>query len=139
MPSIWELSSHSFERFCKYCLNWLVCCWTSTGVPPVINGCGHRRACKLEAGFRNVLAHRIGPDCRRYKYMHITLITQIMQIMQIMYITHFSGIHDCLVPVTPYLSGLSRDLKYKSKPPSRVRATDMPHVLLLMPSFSMVF
>ena len=65
--------------------------------------------------------------------MHITLITQIMHFTQIMYIMQLSGNPRLMVSVTPYLSGLFRHLKCNSKPPTRVRAMDMRHVLLLMP------
>lgn len=49
------------------------------------------------------------------------------------FILRFRGIHDCLVPVTPYLAGIFRHLKNKQKLPPRVRAVDMRHVLLIMP------
>ena len=45
----------------------------------------------------------------------------------------FRGIHDCLVPVTPYVAGIFKHLRTKSKLPPRVRAVDMRHVLLILP------
>ena len=51
----------------------------------------------------------------------------------IRFICSFRGIHDCLVPVTPYLAGLFKHLRTKSKLSQRVRAMDMRHVLLNPP------
>ena len=48
-------------------------------------------------------------------------------------ICSFRGIHDCLVPVTPYLGGIFKHLRSKGKLPPRVRAMDMRHVLILLP------
>jgi len=38
-----------------------------------------------------------------------------------------------LVPVTPYLAKVFQALRTKSKLPSKIRAMDMRHVLLLLP------
>jgi len=57
-----------------------------------------------------------------------------MLIMYIMLIMHrFRGMHDCLVPVTPYLASIFHHLRNKGKLPPRVRAVDMRHILLLLP------
>ena len=60
-----------------------------------------------------------------------------MAIMLIVYIMHimyrFRGMHDCLVPVTPYLASIFQHLLNKGKLPPRVRAADMRHILLLLP------
>ena len=48
-------------------------------------------------------------------------------------ICRFKGIHDCLVPVTPYLAGIFKHLRSTGKLPPRVRAMDMRHVLLILP------
>ena len=59
-------------------------------------------------------------------HMHLYVI--------IRFISSFRGIHDCLVPVTPYdLAGLFKHLCTKSKLPPRVRAMDMRHVHLILP------
>ena len=69
-----------------------------------------RAATKLEARFRNVLARRTGRDGQSFR-----------------------GIHDCLVPVTPYLAEIFKHLRSKGKLPPRVRAVDMRHILLILP------
>ena len=43
------------------------------------------------------------------------------------------GIHDCLVPITPYLAGIFNYLRLNRKIPPKVRAIDMRHILLLLP------
>jgi hypothetical protein len=45
------------------------------------------------------------------------------------------GIHDCLVPITPYLGGVFQALRITGtgKLPPKVRAVDMRHILLLLP------
>ena len=48
-------------------------------------------------------------------------------------ICSFKGIHDCLVPVTPYLGGIFTHLRTKGKLPPRVRAMDMRHMLIILP------
>jgi len=53
--------------------------------------------------------------------------------MLIWVICSFKGIHDCLVPVTPYLGGIFTHLRSKGKLPPRVRAMDMRHILILLP------
>ena len=45
----------------------------------------------------------------------------------------FRGMHDCLVPLTPYLASIFQHLRNKGKLPPRVRAADMRHILLLLP------
>ena len=55
-----------------------------------------------------------------------------MYIMHIM-MYRFRGMHDCLVPVTPYLASIFQHLRNKGKLPPRVRAADMRHILLLLP------
>ena len=45
----------------------------------------------------------------------------------------FRGTHDVLVPITPYLADLFESLRSTGKRPARVRATDMRHVLLVLP------
>ena len=95
-----------------------------------ING---RATANLEARFRNVLARRAGPDGQRYKLCILRWLHKLCILRKLCILCSFRGIHDCLVPVTPYLSGLFRHLKCNSKPPTRVRAMDMRHVLLLMP------
>ena len=44
-----------------------------------------------------------------------------------------SGRHECLVPVTPWCAGVFEYLLENGKPPSRVRASDMRHILLVLP------
>ena len=61
-------------------------------------------------------------------------IMHFMRNMLIMSFTHsFRGIHDCLVPVTPYLGCIFKNLRSKQKLPPRIRAMDMRHILLLLP------
>jgi hypothetical protein len=48
-------------------------------------------------------------------------------------ICSFRGIHDCLVPVTPYLGGIFQNLRSYGKLPPRVRAMDMRHILIILP------
>ena len=43
------------------------------------------------------------------------------------------GIHDCLVPITPYLAGIFNYLRLNRKIPPKVRAVDMRHILILLP------
>ena len=50
----------------------------------------------------------------------------------IRFICSFRGIHDCLVPVTPYLAGLFKYVRTKSKLPPRVRAMNKRKVLLIL-------
>jgi hypothetical protein len=91
-----------------------------------------RAAAKLENRFKNVLACRKGREGQRYmqymqymQYMHLFALTNV--------ICSFKGIHDCLVPVTPYLAGIFKHFRSKGKLPARVRAMDMRHVLLILP------
>lgn len=44
-----------------------------------------------------------------------------------------SGMHDCLVPVTKWCGGLFKFIREHGKPPPRVRAADMRHILLVLP------
>lgn len=44
-----------------------------------------------------------------------------------------SGRHECLVPVTPWCAGVFEHILDNSKPPCRVRASDMRHILLVLP------
>ena len=44
-----------------------------------------------------------------------------------------SGRHECLVPVTPWCAGVFEYILDNGKPPSRVRASDMRHILLVLP------
>ena len=41
--------------------------------------------------------------------------------------------HDCLVPVTPYLAVIFDSIRKSSAIPGNVRAVDMRHILLLLP------
>ena len=41
--------------------------------------------------------------------------------------------HDCLVPVTPYLAIIFDSIRKSSAIPGNVRAVDMRHILLLLP------
>ena len=50
----------------------------------------------------------------------------------IRFICSFREIHDCLVPVTSYLAGLFKHLRFKSKLPPRVRAMNMHKILLIL-------
>ena len=86
-----------------------------------------RAAAKLETKFRNVVARRTGRDRQRHMYnMHIYAFT----------CNHnFRGIHDCLVPVSPYLAEIFKHLRTKGKLPPKMRAMDMRHVLLILPFF----
>ncbi len=43
------------------------------------------------------------------------------------------GCHECIVPLTPWCAGLFEFLVENSKPPSKVRAQDMRHILLVLP------
>jgi hypothetical protein len=45
----------------------------------------------------------------------------------------FWGMHDCLVPITPYLAGIFNYLRLNRKIPPKVRAVDMRHILILLP------
>lgn len=44
-----------------------------------------------------------------------------------------SGRHECLVPVTPWCAGVFEYILDHGKPPNRVRASDMRHILLVLP------
>ena len=44
-----------------------------------------------------------------------------------------SGCHECLVPVTPWCAGVFEHILDNGKPPCRVRASDMRHILLVLP------
>ena len=44
-----------------------------------------------------------------------------------------SGRHECLVPVTPWCAGVFEYILDNSKPPCKVRASDMRHILLVLP------
>ena len=44
-----------------------------------------------------------------------------------------SGRHECLVPVTPWCAGVFEYLLDNGKPPSKVRASDLRHILLVLP------
>ena len=44
-----------------------------------------------------------------------------------------SGTYDCLVPVTKWCGGLFKYIIDNGKPPPKVRAADMRHVLLVLP------
>ncbi len=68
----------------------------------------------------------------------ICIICKIWWICQNLFLTYFaylqfSGEHDCLVPVTPYLAGVFNYLRLHRKIPPKVRAVDMRHILLLLP------
>jgi hypothetical protein len=41
--------------------------------------------------------------------------------------------HDCLVPVTPWLANIFESLRTTGKIPGKVRAVDVRHILLLLP------
>lgn len=90
-----------------------------------------RAAGKLQTRFQNVLAHTTGPDgqrcniCNCFTYMPIYAV--------ICLICSFRGIHDCLVPVTPYLGGIFKHLRSQGRLPPRIRAMDMRHILLILP------
>ena len=53
--------------------------------------------------------------------------------VSIRFICIFRGIHDCLVPVSPYLAGLFKHFCTKSRLPPRVRAMNLRKVLLILP------
>ena len=62
------------------------------------------------------------------------LFMHFMYNMLIMSFKHsFRGMHDCLVPVTPYMACIFKNLRSKQKLPPRIRAMDMRHSLLLLP------
>ena len=44
-----------------------------------------------------------------------------------------SGCHECLVPVTLWCAGVFEHILDNGKPPCRVRASDMRHILLVLP------
>ncbi len=44
-----------------------------------------------------------------------------------------SGRHECLEPVTPWCAGVFEYILDNGKPPSRVRASDMRHILFVLP------
>ena len=44
-----------------------------------------------------------------------------------------SGRHECLVPVTPWCAGVFEYLLDNGKPPSKVWASDLRHILLVLP------
>lgn len=44
-----------------------------------------------------------------------------------------SGIYDSLLPLTKWCAGLFSSLRDTGKPPSRMRAADIRHVLLVLP------
>jgi hypothetical protein len=71
------------------------------------------------------------------KYVQYCLFYQTIHILHIYHILHmydsFRGKHDCLVPVTPYLSGVFNYLRLNGKIPPKVRAVDMRHILILLP------
>ena len=41
--------------------------------------------------------------------------------------------HDCLVPVTPWLANIFESLRTPAKISGKARAVDVPHILLLLP------
>jgi hypothetical protein len=41
--------------------------------------------------------------------------------------------HDCLVPLTIWCGGVFKYIRDNGKPPPRVRAADMRHILLVLP------
>ena len=86
-------------------------------------------AAKLEARFRNSSLGVSGPTFRG----KIFKICKICVIYQLSTLCRLRGIHDCLVPVMPYLAGIFKDLQTKQKLPSKVRAMDMHHVLPFIP------
>lgn len=97
-----------------------------------------RAAAKLEKRLKNVLACRKGREGQRYmQYMLHMLHMHNMHCFAIYVLTYvicsYKGIHDCLVPITPYLAGIFKHLRSKGKLPPRVRAMDMRHVLLILP------
>ena len=49
------------------------------------------------------------------------------------FLCSFRGMHDCLVPVTPYLATIFESIRKTSAIPGPVRAVDMRHILLLLP------
>jgi len=44
-----------------------------------------------------------------------------------------SGRHECLVPVTPWCAGVFEHILDNGKPSCKVRASDMRHILLVLP------
>ncbi len=56
-------------------------------------------------------------------------MTKISQIVSI----RLSGRHECLVPVTPWCAGVFEYLLGNRKLPSSVRASDLRHILLVLP------
>ena len=45
----------------------------------------------------------------------------------------FRGVHDCLVPITPYLASIFEHLRDHYSAPSKVRAADIRNILLVLP------
>ena len=58
--------------------------------------------------------------------MYLDVFSDILSI-------RLSGRHECLVPVTPWCAGVFEYLLESGKPPSKVRAADMRHILLVLP------
>ena len=45
----------------------------------------------------------------------------------------YRGVHDCLVPITPYLATIFEHLRDNSSAPAKVRAADLRQLLLVLP------
>ena len=90
-----------------------------------------RAAGKLQIRFRKFLAHTTGPDGQRYNICNC--MTYVLVYALIFLICSFREIHDCLVPVTPYLGGIFKHLRSQGRLPPRIRAMDMRHILLILP------
>ena len=57
----------------------------------------------------------------------------LLDFLRILLAYSFRGIHDTLVPITPYLAELFESLRVDGVRPPRIRASDMRHVLLVLP------
>ena len=57
----------------------------------------------------------------------------LLDFLRILLAYSFRGIHDTLVPITQYLAELFESLRVDGVRPPRIRASDMRHVLLVLP------
>ena len=61
---------------------------------------------------------------------YVCIFTYILWLSEL---CSFRGVHDCLVPITPYLATIFEHLREKYSAPSRVRAADIRNILLVLP------
>ncbi len=66
------------------------------------------------------------------KTYNSTFVKNCLKISQVVPI-RLSGRHECLVPVTPWCAGVFEYLMDNGKPPSKVWASDLRHILLVLP------